>query len=156
MNDKFVLSIRVETSEGFIKEEEIDLTDKIRKRILDTSSSQPYTSNEPEQLNTGNLAISGGQLFPVQSVEKHGNTHEAQVSLNLQIRYDQNDPTQKRWNIDVYCDVHQEGVDNKRILTHRPQDVHKIPDSESIEIEWSINDIKQPKIKMFRPSDCSE
>ena len=163
-----IIKLEVHNENGKVEDDCVDLTNKFLDRgISQTSHPINYTaddktnfSNDPQQgINNQFNAVSGGQILPLQSVNKidkiSGEVQQFNkpISVNIKIRYDANEPLNSRWNIDLYVDLDDNRLNwnEKRLITRRPQRAHKAPDSDWIRVDYWIDCVKQHSIKNNRP-----
>ncbi len=138
------------TMDTCVKEDQVDLTKIIESKHIDISAPESYVTPE----YSGHHA-SGGQIFPVQQVVKNNKTYATPVSVNVRLRYDDNDPKNKHWNVDVYVGMHNLDLSwyDRRLGQRHPDHVHRLSDSAAVVLEWWINGAKQSTVKEKRPEN---
>jgi len=150
-----IIKIKVFNEKGFVKEDKIDLSEKLKERgISNTTPQKLYLADNINHFG----AISGGQISPPQNVNKVDKTtgsieiFNKPISVNIKIRYDRDEPPETRWNINVYVDIDDPSFSwqQKRLITKHPKRVHKIADSNYIRVEYWINGIEQTPIESLR------
>jgi len=163
-----IIKLEIFNEHGKIKEDCIDLKTKLLQRgITQVSPRIGYKadnidncSNDPQQgINNQFNAVSGGQLLPPQQINRIDNdSNEIQylnrpISVNVEIRYDKNEPLTSRWNIDLYVDIDDNKLNwhNKRLITKRPKKAHHVGDSQWIRVDYWIDGVKQNSIQSNRP-----
>ncbi|GEM_PF-4296704 len=153
------IKIRVSNENGLVKEEIINLADKLQRRgINDQSIQSIYISNPVIGAGSVGVILSEQTVNRIQYPEQENITYNSEVSVNIRIRYDQKDPEPQRWNIDVYADLHGLGLDwnNRLLVKNCPQRVHKFPDSEIIKVEWWVNGIQKQTYTLKRSEISSQ
>ena len=153
------IKLRVSSENGLVKEETINLAGKLQQRGINNQSIQStYVSNPV--IEAGSVGI----ILPLQEVNRTNYTlykdvpYNSEVSVNIRVRYDQNDSVEERWNVDVYVDLHGLGLNRQdRLLVKKsPQKVHKFPDSEIIKVEWWVNGIEKEPYELKRSEIVSK
>jgi hypothetical protein len=141
-----------------IAEDEIDISDKLRNRgVTVTNPFVPYVSDN--NLTPNSLAVSGGQILPMQNITKTDYStgeiisYNEEISINIKARYDLNDSSEKRWNIDVYVHINNPNMKlkEKRLIKHHSDKLHHLPDCKQLKILSWIDGIEQPPIIAKRP-----
>ena len=153
------IKLRVSNETGLVKEETINLTDKLQQRdINDRSIQSTYISNPIIGAGSVGVILPEQTVNRIQYPQQEIITYSSEVSVNIRVRYDQTDPEPQRWNIDVYVDLHGLGLEwNNRLLVRNcPQEVHKFPDSEIIKVEWWVNNIQKPTYELKRSEIVSK
>ncbi len=162
------IELEVFNENGIVKKELIDLTNKFLERdITQKSPSVNYTADEnsncltdPLQGNNNQFnAVSGGQILPVQTINKVDKTTRSTqqfnkpISVNIKIRYDANENRNNRWNINVFVDMDDNKLNwqDKRLINKTPQKVHKAPHSNWIRVDYWIDGVKKKSIKSNCP-----
>ena len=162
------IKLKIYNEDGLVKEDRINLFSKCQEReITQFSPNTSYVANNlndcsadsSQGVNNQFNAVSGGQIFPSQQINKINKSDgksqilNEPISANIKIRYDKNDPLESRWNVDVYVDIHNPDLNwqDKRLITKRPKKAHKIKDSSWIRVDWEIDEIKQESIKSVKP-----
>lgn len=167
------IRLQVSNENGFISGCTVDLTKKFQERgIQETSLHTPYSAtsmdkclSDPQQGKNNQFnAVSGGQLLPEQPIRRTNKetsveqTLKVKPSVNIRVRYDANEPPETRWNIEIYSDMDNPSLDwgEKRLITMHPKNrVHKVRDSQKIELKYWVDGIEQDPIVAQRPSEFS-
>jgi hypothetical protein len=163
------IKLEIYNESGFVRKEEIDLTNKFQDRGIQlTFPIRSYSATDPNDWiidpqqgeNNQFNAVSGGQILPMQSVNRiNKGTDVRQMfscepTVNVKIRYDASEPKESRWNIDIYVDIDDPNLswDERRLITKHPKHVHKVSDCKQIEVKSWIDGVAQEAIKSQRPS----
>lgn len=147
------IKLRVSNENGLVKEEVINLADKLQRRGINNHSIQSTYVSKPI-VEAGSVGV----ILPQQPVnrvnypQQENVTYNSEVSVNIRIRYDKHDPETQRWNVDVYADLHGLSLEwNDRLLVKNcPQQVHKFPDSEILKVEWWVDNVEKLTYELKR------
>ncbi len=166
-NNIMIILLKAYNENGKIDEDSLNLTQKLHERGLNNievtktviaDNPSKFIFDDKQGLHGQYNATSGCHFFNPQPVVRQ-NVQNEKVIINSKpvifpkLRYDSNDPIDKRWNLEIIIADEEDISDIKRTIAiiHPKKSLHHMPDCSWIEIIWSIDGNNFYKIKNYKP-----